>query len=92
MKLYIEDLQDISALMNHLYSFDTKKKPSFEKPAPRFDRTVRNGFQKVSQDTNRILNDTKPYGNILDFRGQQEAVNDAIALFSGKSSKEENFE
>lgn len=56
-KLYIEDLQDISALMNHLYSFDTKKKPSFEKPAPRFDRTVRNGFQKVSQDTNRILND-----------------------------------
>ena len=38
--------------------------------------------------TNRILNDTKPYGNILDFRGQQNAVNEAIALFSGK--KEEN--
>ena len=33
--------------------------------------------------TNRVLNDTKPYGNILDFRGQQKAVDDAIALFSG---------
>ena len=33
--------------------------------------------------TNRVLNDTKPYGHILDFRGQQEAVDDAIALFSG---------
>jgi type I restriction enzyme R subunit len=33
--------------------------------------------------TNRVLNDTKPYGNILDFRGQQSAVDDAIALFSG---------
>lgn len=34
--------------------------------------------------TNRILNDTKPYGNILDFRGQQDAVNDAIIMFSGE--------
>lgn len=33
--------------------------------------------------TNRVLNDTKPYGNILDFRGQQDAVDSAIALFSG---------
>ncbi|MHB1033927.1 MAG: type I restriction endonuclease subunit R [Pirellulales bacterium] len=33
--------------------------------------------------TNRVLNDTKPYGNILDFRGQQKAVDEAIALFSG---------
>ncbi len=33
--------------------------------------------------TNRVLNDTKPYGNILDFRAQQKAVDDAIALFSG---------
>ena len=33
--------------------------------------------------TNRVLNDTKPYGQILDFRGQQAAVDDAIALFSG---------
>lgn len=38
--------------------------------------------------TNRVLNDTKPYGNILDFRGQETEVNDAIALFSGKADSE----
>ena len=37
--------------------------------------------------TNRILNDTKPYGNILDFRGQQSAVDTAIALFSGEKGE-----
>ena len=37
--------------------------------------------------TNRILNDTKPYGNILDFRGQQSAVDAAIALFSGEKGE-----
>ncbi len=36
--------------------------------------------------TNRILNDTKPYGNILDFRQQQNEVDKAIALFSGEDS------
>ncbi|MFR9562526.1 MAG: type I restriction endonuclease subunit R [Rikenellaceae bacterium] len=36
--------------------------------------------------TNRVLNDTKPYGNILDFRGQEDAVNTAIALFSGEKA------
>lgn len=45
------------------------------------------GLIQAFSRTNRILNDTKPYGNILDFRGQQEAVNEAIALFSGKSGK-----
>ena len=38
--------------------------------------------------TNRILNDSKPYGNILDFRGQQESVDTAIALFSGEKKEE----
>jgi type I restriction enzyme R subunit len=38
--------------------------------------------------TNRVLNDTKPYGHILDFRGQQAAVDTAIALFSGKSAEQ----
>lgn len=33
--------------------------------------------------TNRVLNDTKPYGHVLDFRGQQKEVDAAIALFSG---------
>ena len=38
--------------------------------------------------TNRVLNDTKPYGHILDFRGQQDAVDAAIALFSGARTEE----
>lgn len=42
------------------------------------------GLIQAFSRTNRILNDTKPYGNILDFRSQQEAVNQAIALFSGE--------
>ncbi len=46
------------------------------------------GLIQAFSRTNRILNDTKPYGNILDFRGQQELVNQAIARFSGKSTKE----
>jgi type I restriction enzyme R subunit len=33
---------------------------------------------------NRILNDTKPAGSILDFRQQQDAVDEAIKLFSGE--------
>ncbi|MCS6820943.1 MAG: type I restriction endonuclease subunit R [Microscillaceae bacterium] len=35
--------------------------------------------------TNRVLNDTKPYGNILVFRELQRQVNDAIVLFSGEN-------
>jgi len=42
------------------------------------------GLIQAFSRTNRILNDTKPYGNILDFRQQQEAVDEAIALFSGE--------
>lgn len=45
------------------------------------------GLIQAFSRTNRVLNDTKPYGNILDFRQQQESVNDAIALFSGESTK-----
>jgi type I restriction enzyme R subunit len=39
--------------------------------------------------TNRVLNGTKPYGNILDFRQQQDAVDAAIALFSGEKTGEQ---
>jgi type I restriction enzyme R subunit len=46
------------------------------------------GLIQAFSRTNRILNDTKPYGNILDFRRQEDAVNVAIALFSGENSKE----
>jgi len=41
------------------------------------------GLIQAFSRTNRVLNDTKPYGHILDFRGQQSAVDAAIALFSG---------
>ncbi len=42
------------------------------------------GLIQAFSRTNRVLNDTKPDGNILDFRQQEDAVNDAIALFSGE--------
>ena len=47
------------------------------------------GLIQAFSRTNRILNGTKPYGNILDFRQQQEAVNAAIALFSGEKTAEQ---
>lgn len=47
------------------------------------------GLIQAFSRTNRVLNDTKPYGNILDFRHQQDAVNAAITLFSGEKSNEE---
>ncbi len=46
------------------------------------------GLIQAFSRTNRVLNDTKPYGNILDFRSQTNAVNESIALFSGKSTGE----
>jgi type I restriction enzyme R subunit len=45
------------------------------------------GLIQAFSRTNRVLNDTKPYGNILDFRSQQDAVNQAIALFSGEENE-----
>ncbi|MCL1492806.1 MAG: hypothetical protein M1G31_18910 [Pseudanabaena sp. Salubria-1] len=42
------------------------------------------GLIQAFSRTNRVLNDTKPYGNILDFRQQQSAVDEAIKLFSGE--------
>lgn len=45
------------------------------------------GLIQAFSRTNRILNDAKPYGNILDFRSQQKEVDEAIALFSGGSSE-----
>jgi type I restriction enzyme R subunit len=44
------------------------------------------GLIQAFSRTNRVLNDTKPYGNILDFRSQQDSVNQAITLFSGEDS------
>lgn len=44
------------------------------------------GLIQAFSRTNRVLNSTKPYGNILDFRQQQEAVDIAITRFSGEQS------
>lgn len=45
------------------------------------------GLIQAFSRTNRVLNDTKPFGHILDFRGQQDAVDAAIALFSGAKAE-----
>ena len=47
------------------------------------------GLIQAFSRTNRVLNGTKPYGNILDFRQQQDAVDAAIALFSGDKTAEQ---
>jgi type I restriction enzyme, R subunit len=44
------------------------------------------GLIQAFSRTNRVLNATKPHGQILDFRAQQKAVDEAIALFSGGQS------
>jgi type I restriction enzyme R subunit len=44
------------------------------------------GLIQAFSRTNRVLNGTKPYGNILDFRQQQANVDAAIALFSGEKN------
>ncbi len=54
------------------------------------DKTLKHhGLIQSFSRTNRVLNGTKPYGNILDFRQQQDAVDAAIALFSGEKSSEQ---
>ena len=45
------------------------------------------GLIQAFSRTNRILNHTKPYGHILDFRQQQRNVDAAIALFSGEQKE-----
>ena len=44
------------------------------------------GLIQAFSRTNRVLNDAKPYGTILDFRAQKDAVDEAIARFSGESA------
>ncbi|AWI76223.1 DEAD/DEAH box helicase [Parazoarcus communis] len=47
------------------------------------------GLIQAFSRTNRVLNGTKPYGNILDFRQQRDAVDAAITLFSGEKTGEQ---
>lgn len=49
------------------------------------DKNLRHhGLIQAFSRTNRVLNDTKPHGHILDFRQQQAAVDEAIKMFSGE--------
>lgn len=41
------------------------------------------GLIQAYSRTNRVINDTKPYGNILVFRDQEKDVNKAMIRFSG---------
>lgn len=45
------------------------------------------GLIQAFSRTNRVLNATKPHGQILDFRAQQKSVDEAITLFSGVQSE-----
>lgn len=45
------------------------------------------GLIQAFSRTNRVLNDSKPWGNVLDFRGQESEVNAAIELFSGPAKE-----
>jgi len=45
------------------------------------------GLIQAFSRTNRVLNDTKPYGNIIDFTIGTDKVDSAIALFSGEDKE-----
>lgn len=50
------------------------------------DKPKQHGLIQAFSRTNRVLNTTKPYGNIIDFRGHEDEVVDlVIRLFSGKA-------
>ena len=46
------------------------------------------GLIQAFSRTNRVLNAAKPYGHILDFRSQQDKVDEAITLFSGARAEQ----
>jgi type I restriction enzyme R subunit len=50
------------------------------------------GLIQAFSRTNRVLNDSKPWGNILDFRGQEDEVDKAISRFSGHNPENEDRE
>jgi len=53
------------------------------------DKNLRHhGLIQAFSRTNRVLNAAKPYGHILDFRAQQDKVDEAITLFSGATAEQ----
>ncbi|MEJ2899210.1 type I restriction endonuclease subunit R [Acinetobacter sp. NS-4] len=47
------------------------------------------GLIQAFSRTNRVLNDSKPYGTIIDFRGLESAVNEAVKLFSDLNEEDD---
>lgn len=47
-------------------------------------RLKHHGLIQAFSRTNRVLNDSKPWGTIIDFRAQEEKVNQAMVMFSGE--------
>ncbi len=45
------------------------------------------GLIQAFSRTNRVLNSNKPYGNIINFRRQENDVDEAIRLFSGEDTE-----
>ncbi|MDO4714907.1 MAG: type I restriction endonuclease subunit R [Bacteroidales bacterium] len=55
------------------------------------DKELRyHGLIQAFSRTNRILNKTKNFGKILDFRFQESAVNQAVQLFSGLKGEQQD--
>lgn len=50
------------------------------------------GLIQAFSRTNRVLNDTKPHGQILDFRGQKDNVDEAVRMFSGLKATDQGAE
>jgi type I restriction enzyme R subunit len=83
---YYQDVQ--KRIKNQQYSNeDLRKADSKYLNTLYVDKTLKHhGLIQAFSRTNRILNATKPHGQILDFRQQQDAVDTAITLFSGIST------
>jgi type I restriction enzyme R subunit len=81
-----EDKIDITIVVDMLLTgFDSKYLNTLY-----VDKSLKyHGLIQAFSRTNRVLNDSKPYGNILDFRGQEDAVETAIARFSGVDTTEQ---
>lgn len=80
-----EQLVDITIVVDMLLTgFDSKYLNTLY-----VDKNLRyHGLIQAFSRTNRVLNNSKPFGNIFDFRQQRDAVDEAVRLFSGRRDAE----
>lgn len=76
---------DILLVVNmFLTGFDAKKLNTLY-----VDKNLKHhGLIQAFSRTNRVLNDTKPFGNIICFRNLKQATDEALALFSNKDAQQ----